>query len=245
MKKRLKTAVYIQARYSSSRLPKKLFLPLAGKSVLQHIIERTRLIKKLINYIVVVVPDEEKEVIREHLKDSPDVIVYGGDKENVLKRFYDANKKIQADIIIRLTADNPLVDTLHLRKALLRHIKQQADYTIYKYLPLGCGFEILSKYALERCFKNANKVYQKEHVTPYIRENKQEFKILELVPYKFYRRPEYRLTIDEEPDYKLIEIIYKHLYKGKPINLREVLKFLEAKPELLKINKDVKQVIVP
>lgn len=245
MKKRLKTAVYIQARYSSTRLPQKLFFPLEKKSVLCHIIERVRLIKKLINYIVVVVPDEEKEVIREHLKDCPDVIVYGGDKENVLKRFYDANRKIQADVIIRVTADNPLVDMLHMRKALLKHIKQQADYTIYKYLPLGCGFEILSKNALERSFKNADKEYQKEHVTPYIRENRQMFKILELIPYKFYRHPEYRLTIDEESDYRLISIIYKQLYKGKPINLREVLKFLEENPELLKINENVKQVVVP
>ncbi len=244
-KKNLKIAVFIQARYNSTRLPGKLFLPLSGKSTLIHIIERVLMLKKFINYIVVLVPKEEKELIRSHIKNYSNVIISGGDKENVLKRFYDANKKIQSDIIIRLTADNPLVDTLHLKKALVKHIKLQSDYTIYKYLPLGCGFEIISKNALEKCFKNAKDSYQLEHVTPYIRENRNEFRIFELVPYKFYRHPDYRLTIDEEPDYQLMKIIFQNLYKGKPLRLRKVIKFLNEHPELLKINKEVKQVIVP
>ncbi len=241
----VKKAIFIQARLSSTRLPSKLFFELQGKSILKHIIDRVNLIKNSVDYIVLVVPENEEQLIREHIKDYADVIIFGGDKENVLKRFYDANQKIQADVIIRLTGDNPLVDIFHLKKALIKHIKFNSDYTVYQKLPLGTGFEILSSRALNEAAKNATTDYQLEHVTPYIRENRDKFNIFELKTYKFYQHPEYRLTIDEENDYKLMQIIYNNLYNGKPIHLRKVLKFLQENPKILNINREVKQVKVP
>ncbi len=240
-----KTAVFLQVRLNSDRLKEKAFLPLQSKSILQHIIDRLLLAKKLIDYIVVVCPEEDKIKIQKHLKSYSDIIIFGGETDNVLKRYYDANKLIEADIIIRATGDNPLVDIPHLIKALNFHIKIKNDYTIFKNLPLGTGIEVISSYALTETFKNADKKYQLEHVTPYIRENKERFKTIFLEPEKFFQRPDLRLTVDEENDYKLMDIIYHNLYKNKPIPLKEVLLFLDKNQKLLSINKDVKQIKVP
>ncbi len=244
-REKVKSAIFLQVRLKSERLNEKAFLKLKRKSILQHIVERFLSIKKNINYIAILTPVEDREKISKHLsKYLNNIIVFGGDEDNVLKRFYDANKKIDADVIIRATADNPLVSIYHLVKALNFHIRLNNDYTIFKDLPLGLGVEVLSSFALNEAFKSSKEIYQKEHVTPYIREHKERFKISYLEVEKFYRHPDWRLTVDEEKDFELMKIIYDNLYKGKPISVKEVILFLKKNPELILINKSVKQKIV-
>ncbi len=232
---------FLQARTKSTRLPNKLLLPLKGKSILIHIIERLKVLQKYYNYLVVLVPQDEFEKIQNHLQIYPDVIIFPGEPENVLKRFYDANKKVKADIIVRVTGDNPLIDTYHLKKGLINHLRKNSDYTIYKNLPLGTGFEIFNKDILSRCYKDAKTPAQKEHVTLYIRENKEKFKILELTAKGIFNHPHLRLTVDEESDYELMEKVYNELYQDKPLPLDQVIRFLEEHPDYLKINAQVKQ----
>ncbi len=244
-KLKIKSAIFLQVRLTSDRLPQKAFFKLEKKSMLQHIIERFINIKNKIDYIVVLCPEKDKLQIQQHLSKYPNIIIFGGDETNVLKRFYDANKLIEANIIIRTTGDNPLVDTTHLIKALNFHLKVNNDYTIFKNLPLGTGVEILSEYALNEAFFNAKKEYQKEHVTPYIREAKERFKITFLEPEEFYNHPEFRLTVDETPDYELMKTIYKNLYKNKPIPMKDVITFLNKNKFLLDINSKVIQIKIP
>ncbi len=239
--KNKKIAVFIQARINSARLPGKIFFNLCEKSILIHIIERIRKLEKYYNYLVALVPVDELEKIQTHLKKYPEIIIFPGDPENVLKRFHDANKKINADIIIRATGDNPLIDISHLKKALLYHIRNNSDYTYYNNLPLGTGTEILTRETLEMCYKKSSESYHFEHVTPYIRENGDLFNIHVLTAKGIYNNPEIRLTVDEKKDFNLMETIYNNLYKGKPISVRQVLKFLIQNPQYLKINAYIKQ----
>ncbi len=232
---------FIQARLRSTRLPNKLLLPLKGKSILLHIVERLKSLNKFYDYLVVLVPQVEFEKIQNHLQIYPDVIVFSGDPENVLKRFYDANKKVKVDVIVRLTGDNPLVDTMHLRKALISHFRRNSDYTIYENLPLGAGFEIFNRDVLDQCYKRAKTPGQKEHVTLYIRNNPEKFKINKLTAKGIFNNPYLRLTVDEPADYEFMELLYNQLYQDNPIPLEEVLRFLEEHPEYLKINAYVKQ----
>jgi len=240
----MKVAIFLQARIASTRYPGKLLLELKGKTILEHIIERFISIKNYIDEIDVLVPYNEVDNIFLYLK-KYDVNIFGGDPENVLKRFYDANKLFKPDIIVRATADNPLVDTYHLLKSVENHIKRKSDYTIYLNLPLGAGVEVINPKAIELAYNNAKYKYQFEHVTPYIRENPDTFIITKLEPEEFYKHPELRLTIDEPPDYKLMKIIYNRLYKGSPINLKEVITLLQKEPQLKEINKKVQQIVVP
>lgn len=232
---------FIQARLKSTRLPEKLFLPLAGKSVLLHIIERLKSCAGFYDYIVVLVPADEFERIQNHVQVFADVIVFPGDAENVLKRFYDANRKMNVDVIVRLTGDNPLVDTLHLKKALAAHIKNSADYTVYTHLPLGTGFEIFNKEVLNMCHNGSRESYQQEHVSPYIREHPEIFKIQELKASGIYKNSSLRLTVDELADYELMKVLYNELYHGSPIPLKQALHFLKDNPLYAQINRNVKQ----
>ncbi len=234
-------AVFLQARINSTRLPGKIFYNLCEKSILKHIIERIVKLKKYYNYLVVLVPVNDLERMQTHLKKYPEVIIFPGDPENVLKRFYNANKKINAHIIVRICGDNPLVDIFHLKKGLLSHIRNNADYTYYNNLPLGTGFEIMNQGTLNMCYKKSSESYHFEHVTPYIRENTDLFNIQVLTVRGIYNHPEIRLTVDEKDDFNLIEIIYNNLYKGKPLLLRQVLKFLLQNPKYLKINAHIQQ----
>lgn len=239
--KNVNISIFLQARINSTRLPGKIFFNLCEKSILKHIIERLEKLKKYYNYLVILVPLDDAEKMQSHLKEYPGVIIFPGDEENVLKRFYDANKKINADVIIRVTGDNPLIDTLHLKKGILLHLKNKADYSYYKNLPVGTGFEILNRETLNLIYKKSVKSHQFEHVTPYIRENINLFNVRVLKARGIYNNPDLRLTVDEKDDFKLIEIIFNKLYKGKPLLLRQVLRFLLQKPEYLKINTHVKQ----
>ncbi|MDD5066778.1 MAG: hypothetical protein PHF84_06990 [bacterium] len=232
---------FLQARLNSTRLPEKLFLTLKDKSILIHILERLRTLRGWYDYLVVLVPSQEFERIQNHIQVFPDIIVFAGDPDNVLKRFYDANKKLNVDVIVRLTGDNPLVDVLHLKKALTAHLKAQVDYTAYTNLPLGAGFEILNREVLNMVYNGAREPHQLEHVTPYIREHKDIFKVQELKASGIYNMPGLRLTIDEESDYVLMQVIFDNLYKGEPIPLKQVIKFLQQYPEYAKINEGVRQ----
>ncbi len=239
--KNFNISIFLQARIFSSRLQGKIFYNLCEKSILKHIIERVEKLKRYYKYLVVLVPSSDAEKIQAHLKDYPEIIIFPGDPDNVLKRFYDANKKINSNIVVRLTADNPLVDILHLKKGLIFHVKNNPDYSYYKNLPLGAGFEIINRDTLNICYKKSVESYHFEHVTPYIRENPDLFNIQVLKTRGIYNNPDLRLTVDEEDDFKFMEIIFKKLYKGKPVFIRQVLKFLIQNPEYLKINAHIKQ----
>lgn len=234
-------SIFLQARIDSTRLPGKIFFNLCEKSILKHMIERIKKLKKYYNYLVILVPYNDTEKIQSHLQEYPEVIVFPGDPQNVLKRFYDANKKINANIIIRITGDDPLIDIFHLKKALFFHVRNNADYSYYNNLPLGTGFEIINHKTLNLTYKKSFESYHFEHVTPYIRENPDLFNIQVLKAKGIYNNPDLRLTVDEKDDFKLMEIIYNKFYKGKPIILRHVLKFLAQNPEYQKINAHIKQ----
>jgi len=236
-----KISIFLQARITSTRLRNKIFFNLCEKSILKHIIERMGKLKRYYDYLVVLVPVDDVEKIQSHLKEYPEIIIFPGDPKNVLKRFYDANQKINADIIVRVTGDNPLVGIFHLKKGLLSHVRNDTDYTYYENLPLGTGFEILNRQTLNMCYKKSTEPYHFEHVTPYIRENTDLFNIQALKARGIYNRPDLRLTVDEKDDFKLMEIIYNKLYKGKPVLIRQALKFLLQNPKYLKINAHVQQ----
>ncbi len=234
-------AIFLQARIKASRLPGKIFKEMSGKSMLIHIVERVQQLKKYYNNFVVVVPKEDASKIRAHLFDYPDVGVFPGSMENVLDRFYQANKKYRADYIVRLTADNPLVSIKLLKKGLIKHIKSGADYSYEKDFPLGTGYEIINKKALNICHVNSKTKLEKEHVTPYMRQPGNLFKIYEYQAKGIYKNPDIRLTVDTESDYNLMLTIYFVLYNGKPIPLKKVLKEWFKRPVWQTFNTRVKQ----
>jgi len=238
----VKVGIVMQARMGSTRLPKKTLMELKGKTVLLRLIERIKRSTKLDDVIIATTTDERDDVIVDFAR-KKGIKVFRGDENDVLDRYVKAGEYIGADIIVRITADNCFTDPEVMDAMIKHHLKTKADYTCINGLSYVAP-EIANLKSLKQARVSSEEEYDHEHVTPYLRNHKNLFKV-EILPNNFdILRPEYNfLTIDTKEDFDFISEIIENLDKGKFIELKEVYNFLDNNPELIKkYNK--KQVIL-
>jgi spore coat polysaccharide biosynthesis protein SpsF len=196
----------IQARLNSSRLPAKVMMNLGGVTLLQRVYETVSK-SRSIDKIVIATSDQVSDnIIAQHSK-KMDVTCFRGSLNNVLKRFYDASKLYNAKNIVRITADNPLMDA-ELIDSLIDHFKSSSpggDYSMFNNGVYGLSAEVFSFSVLKNAFNNTDSDPDKEHVTPYIRNN---FIVNNIDIHSPYNRPELSATIDTIEDYKRMESFY-------------------------------------
>lgn len=232
----------VQARMGSARLPGKVLLYIEDKPMLYHVVYRLKH-SKLINRIVIATSTNNKDnaiekFCKEHVLD-----FYRGDEKDVLDRYYYASMIFDADIVVRVTADCPLVDPNIVDLVIRVHMCGGFDLTtniIKRTFPRGLDTEVFNLSALEVVYKKAYKSYHREHVTSYFYENP---KIFNLYNVENNSDLSYlRWTVDEKRDLLFVREIYKRLYKKNDIFLtQEIIRLLEREPYLLEINKNVKQ----
>lgn len=213
----IKTVAIIQARLGSTRLPYKMMLSLHGKPIIEWVIRRVQN-SKLLNDIIVAIPiSQENDILENYIK-KLGVKVYRGSESNVLNRFYEAVKNENATHIVRICADNPLIDGNEIDNLIKFYIKNSCDYA-YNHIPKdnlypdGLGAEIISFELLK--FLNENVVLQnhKEHCLSYIWDNKEKFTIKTFdPPNKKLHRADVKLDVDTFDDY------YKLAMKNFDIN---------------------------
>ena len=193
----------IQARISSTRLPKKVLkdLPYAsGITCLEQVIRRLKKSRRLNDIIIATTKEKEDNEIINIVK-KEDIKYFRGSKENVLSRYYFAAKENDIDIIVRVTSDCPCIDVDILDLAIDDHINKVADYTsnaLVRTYPHGLDVEVFNFNVLEKAYKNATKDYEKEHVTPYINRNPQIFKVNIIKAPKELYAPDIMVTLDTE-----------------------------------------------
>jgi spore coat polysaccharide biosynthesis protein SpsF len=230
----------IQARMNSTRLPGKSLLDLGGKPLLHHVIDRARAIEGVTTVVLATAHGEENIPLVE-LARVAGIDIFIGSLDNVLERFYIASQEFPADYIIRITGDNPFTDPEYASIALSIAAESSADLCSISNLPLGTAVEIIKKQALDEAYRSASKPYHFEHVTPYIKEHDEIFRIERhevTFPNPF---PDLRLTVDTDEDYRLARLIYENLYTGEIIPLKRVISFLSEHPEMAAINSNVRQ----
>lgn len=236
--------IIIQARMRSARLYGKVLLPLGNKPVLWHVVNRCKK-AKLQDKIIVATSNKKTDDAIQEFCNNNDVPVFRGDEQNVLKRYYDTAHKFHSTNIVRITADCPLIDPNIIDLCIKTFQNNNCDYasnTLERTFPRGLDVEIFSFKTLEKAYQNAQNLYEQEHVTPYIWENKSnEFTVQNIIAPKEYHYPHIRLTLDTEKDYALLKIIYDTFYKGTPIENKNVLTFLQNHKEIRLINSAVKQ----
>ena len=233
----------VQARMGSTRLPGKVMKEIMGKSMLVHIIERLKK-SRLIDKIVIATTKNKDNLILK-LAQEYKVKTFIGSEEDVLDRYYQAAKKYKANIVVRITSDCPLIDSDVIDKVTRYYLenKSRLDYvtnTLSRSYPRGLDVEVFSFNALEKAWREAKKPYQREHVTPYIYEHPEIFHLANI------RNNEdlsyMRWTVDEEKDLKFVREVYKRLYKeGEVFLMQDILNLLKKEPQLMDINKEVKQ----
>lgn len=225
----------VQARLTSSRLPEKVLMELgdSGLSILEHVDVRLNKSMK-IDKVVFAIPDTPLNDKLADFMEKKEIEYYRGSENDVLGRFYHCAEQYNPKLIVRATCDNPCVDW-HLADDMIENFGD-ADYMYCKETPLGTSVEVFTKYALAEAYHQAKAPEEREHVCPYITRNKRF--ICKQYPYNKLR---YRLTVDEEADYLLIDEIYRQLYKNIPIENQIIYDFLREHPEFLRINEMVKQ----
>ena len=233
----------IQARISSTRLPKKVLKPILGKTAIEREIERVKK-SALCQKIILAIPDDKKNDILEKIGKQVKVLVYRGSEDDVLDRFYQAAKAFQLKDIIRITGDCPLFDWQICDEVIDFYLENKYDYVSNvrpPTFPDGLDIEIFSFEALEKTWQNAKLKSEREHVTAYIGNHPEIFRIGNLIR-NGNDLSGLRLTLDEGQDLVLIRKIYGALYKKKKyFVLDDILKFLGQNPKLLKINKSIKR----
>tara|TARA_B110000211_G_scaffold156362_1_gene177232 strand:- start:73 stop:804 length:732 start_codon:yes stop_codon:yes gene_type:complete len=232
----------IQARTGSTRLPNKIFSELSGHSLLYHVVDRLKPCKEIDMIVIATTNSIRDNSIVEWCNDNY-VNYYRGSEENVLKRYYDTAKEFKADIIIRITADDPFKDYRIIDKAVKILKENNYDFVCNNNpvsYPEGLDVEVLSINALSKSFFNSTSNFEKEHVTQYIHKNKNSFKIFNIKNDKDLSSN--RWTIDTKEDYLFVKEVYDNLYTQNSIFLSEdIYKLLKENPLLLKINSEVKK----
>jgi len=242
----MKIGAIIQARTSSSRLPRKVLKPLPFDSdvcVLQQVIRRVSN-SKLIDEVIIAtsINEEDQEIVDVAKKENKNF--YCGSLDNVLERYYNAASQNDLDIVVRITSDCPCIDTNIIDKIIQNHIDLDADYTsnsLKESFPRGIDVEVINFDVLKRAYLEASQTYEKEHVTPFIyKSHPDEFNINIYVSDE--DNSDIRITLDTPQDYSLLCCVYDNLYeKDNFFTLNDILDLFSKKPWIKSINEDIIQ----
>lgn len=230
----MRKVIIVQARISSSRLPRKVLAEICGKPVIAHIIERLQT-STLADALCIAIPaDKEEDELAEYLAGAGVTVVRGSTKD-VLGRYIQAAYETKADIIVRATADNPLVSVEDVDRQLSQlEADPELDYVITKGYPMGITVESFTLKTLEKMdyLTQFNSDYR-EHVTLYLRQNPRPFNIMELEAPAEMRKPDFKLSIDTDHDLELFRGIFDKLYEdGKPVTLQAAMDLLASDQQL-------------
>lgn len=231
----------VQARMGSERFPGKVIKPLLNKPMILHTLYRLSK-SKYINELILATSELEKENLLVKIVREAKFNVFRGSEDNVLDRYKKASDLYNGDIIIRVTGDCPLIDPVIVDNVISHFIMNDYDYVrldVPDSFIRGFDVEVFSKEALDKVFKLAKEDRHKEHVTLYMYENKDKFKIGYVKGEELYNK-NYRLCVDTKEDLELVTNIYEH-FKDEFITAKEIVKYLDDNLKLAQINLEVIQ----
>ncbi len=228
----------LQARFSSTRLPGKVMMPILGKPMLALQIERN-LRSKLIDKLIIATSEEVADDPIASLCEDIGVDCFRGSLNDVLDRFYLAAKPHSPSHVVRLTGDCPLADPEVIDATIDFAVKGGFDYASNCQDPFtfpdGLDVEVLRFAALEAAWRESELPSHREHVTPFVRKQPDRFTV------GHHQNKEYlghlRWTVDELEDFALVSKIYEELYEKSPeFSMQDILQLLKTSPELSELN---------
>lgn len=197
------TLAFLQARMRSTRLPGKVLLTIQGRSILERAVERLRAAHSLDGVVVLTSSlGEDEAVVAEARRLG--VEAYRGPDRDVLARFQQAADVFRPDVIVRATADNPLIDIGSIDRIIHTLRSNSLDYCMERDLPIGAATEAVTRPALERVDRLARQPHHREHVTIYIKEHRDEFRAEYPFPPQALRHPDLRITVDTPGDFAFV-----------------------------------------
>ena len=240
----MKIIAIVQARMGSERLPGKVIMPIIGKPMILHVLDRLNK-SKYIDEIILATSILDKEQPLANIVSTAGYKVFRGKEDNVLKRYIDTNREYGGDIVVRVTGDCPLIDPQIVDNVISYYLMYDYDYVrldVPDTFIRGFDVEVFSKEALETAYKEVNKNNEeqyKEHVTLYMYRNKDRFKVGYVKGNDLYKKY-YRLCVDTSEDFEVITKVDEY-FKDEFVRAKEIVKFLDKNKDITKINSDVVQ----
>ena len=238
-----KIIAIVQARMGSTRLPGKVMLDLIGKPMLFHELERVARSKCITSFVVATTNSPVDDVIVLLCKEY-DWQYFRGNEHDVLDRYYQSAKQFGAEIVVRLTADCPLIDPVivdSVIKKFLSHLPDvdyASNFIPRRTFPRGLDTEVFSFNALEKSWNEDNNPAFREHVTQYILHNPEKFRITGTMNECDLSR--LRWTVDTKEDFEFVNEVYS-FFGDNHFSWYDVLNLIDKKPELKDINAHIQQ----
>ena len=234
-----KVTVLIQARTDSNRLPSKVLEKIENKPMIWHVINRVKQIKSVQQIALITTTEKADQDLLQIAKDEG-IIGFAGSTNNVLDRHLQCALNIDADPIIRITGDCPLIDPFLVEDIIQFYLKNNFDYvsnTLTPSYPDGLDTEIFSFDTLKKLDIHAKLSSDREHVTTTIPKNPQLFQF-----YNYKNRENlssHRWTVDRPDDLKFVREIYSRMAPRTIFSMDDILKIIDLEPSLLSINKGI------
>lgn len=236
----MRVVAVIQARMSSTRLPGKVLLDIGGETMLSRVVHRTRAASLDEVVVATALGPADDPIVWECEKLG--VAAFRGSETDVLDRTYRAAQESQAEGIVRITSDCPLIDPQVIDRVVGAFRQARPDYAsnvLQRTYPRGLDTEVMAFHALERAWLEASEPYQRVHVTPYFYQNPARFRLLSVVHESDYSQT--RWTVDTADDLAFVRAVYERLGNERGFGWLEVLALLEREPALAELNRQVRQ----
>lgn len=231
----------------SSRLPGKVLLPVCGKPLLELMIERLRQVPELDGIVIATTADPSCQPI-EDLAKRLGVGCFRGSEDDVLDRVLRSAQSAQADLIVELTGDCPLIDPDLVSEVIREFQRRDVDYcanVLQRTHPRGMDVQVFPTKVLARVAELTNNPSDREHVSIYIYSHPELFRLHNVTSSLTPEEADLRITVDTPDDFKLVSEIFQRLYPTNPrFRLADILKLMREHPELRAINSHVRQKVV-
>jgi spore coat polysaccharide biosynthesis protein SpsF len=240
----MKIVIINQARMTSTRLPGKVLKQVLGKSLLEYQIERLRRVK-LADQIVVATTTNDTDQPIIDLCNRLSIFHYRGSEDDVLARYHGAAITQQADVVVRVTSDCPIIDPQVIDYVIQSYIDAYPKYDyvsncLERTYPRGMDTEVFAFSALDQAFYQATTQSDREHVTSFIYQKSDRYQLGKVTYSK--KIENHRWTVDMPEDFELIKKIIESLYPIKQeFSLEDCLELLSQNPKWIMINKNIDQ----
>ncbi|MDJ1431982.1 glycosyltransferase family protein [Halostagnicola sp. A-GB9-2] len=244
----MRAVTVIQARVGSTRLPGKVMYPLDGRPTLEHVVTRVSHADTVTNVVVATSTKPQDDVIKQYAPEFGADVIRGGESD-VLSRFEQALEQYDPEIIVRVTADCPLISPRFIDASIRRIEKGDTEYVSAGFdrtFPRGLTCEAFTAESFERVCVESTDPHHREHVTPYYREHPEEFELYNLESNEVFDEPwlqgrtDIRLTLDKPADYQLLETLYREIEFDGILDIPDVINYSDEH-DLATVNQHVNQ----
>jgi spore coat polysaccharide biosynthesis protein SpsF len=239
-----KIVATIEARMTSTRLPGKVLLPAGGQPMLKHLVDRLRQVTSLQAIVLATTVNRTDDCLEDFAREAG-IACFRGSEADVMDRVIGAADSVQADIVVEITGDCPVIDPFIVEQTIqmFRHNScEYASNSLIRSYPDGMDTQVYALETLKRSAAMTDDPLDREHVTLHICKHPDLFRHVTLVASPDLYWPELGLTLDEKEDYDLLRQLIEYFGPAQPyFSCREVIKLLRTRPEWVAINQEIRR----